>query len=129
MSNEKELTPEPTLEKVKVNTKKATSEELRLVPLTAENNETITKKILASEKKVKINIPSTEKDKTAVFVGINGVAYNIPRDKWVVVPMSVVLVLENAKVTEYRVIENKDGDSAKVIAEDRTRHAFQTKAE
>lgn len=122
---EKELDTELT--KTEVNIKKATPEELRKVPLNAKNAQTITKKILSTEKRVKIKIPSTDKEKTAIFVSVNGVAYNIPRDTEWEVPMSVVKVLENAIVREYRIVESKDADSAKIVAEDRQRIVFSSK--
>ena len=103
------------LGKVPVNAKKATPEQLRTVPLNSTNEDSVTKKILASEKKFKITIPSTEKEKEAVLVGINGVFYNIPRDKEVEVPASVVHALKNAVTMTYRIIQDKDADGAKVI--------------
>lgn len=107
--------PEIELNKVPVNTKKATPEELRKVPLNSTNDDSITKKILNSESRFKITISSTEKEKEAVVVGINRVFYNIPRDKEVEVPASVVHAIKNAITYTYRVIEDKGEDSAKVI--------------
>lgn len=107
--------PEIELTKVPVNTKKATPDELRKVSLNSTNNDSVTKKILSSESRFKITISSTEKEKEAVIVGINGVFYNIPRDKEVEVPASVVHAIKNAITYTYRVIEDKGEDSAKVI--------------
>ena len=116
------------LEDVKVDEKKADADELRKVPISSANSSSITKKILSSERKVMLQIPSTQEDKSAVFVSINGVAFNIPRDKYVEVPYSVVHVLENAKMTQFKVIQDKNADAATVLAEDVSRIAFQTKA-
>lgn len=125
-----EQTPAPELEldEVKVNENKAPVEALVQAPQTSANSVTLTKKIMEVEKKVKVMIPSTTEDKSAVFASVNGVAFNIPRDKWFEVPVSIVRVLENAKQTTYRVIQDKDADSATVVPEEVSRIAFNSKA-
>ena len=116
------------LSEVKVDEKKASVESLKQVPQGSANSNSITKKILDADRKVKLMIPASEKEKSAVFVSVNGVAFNIPRNQWVEVPYSIVAVLENAKCTEYTVQELKGSDSAIVSATDVSRIPFQTKA-
>lgn len=86
-----------------------------------------TRKILARQDKRVIMIPSSEKDKDAVPVGINGYVYNIPRDKWVEVPDSVCEVLENASITAYTQKKREEGEGNELIATDVRRFPFQSK--
>jgi hypothetical protein len=122
------MSEELELDKAPVNPKKATAEQLKKTPLNSTNADTITKKLLTMAKKFKITIPSTEKDKSAVFVGVNGVAYNIPRDTEVIVPEPVLLVLKNSVTTNYRLVDEKGAESQKVVAENVARFPFQSEA-
>jgi hypothetical protein len=109
-------TPAPELEltPAAVNAAKATPEQLRKVPLNSTNNESITKKIMSGEKRYKITIASTEKEKTPVFVGINGISYNIPRDVEVEVPHCVVMTLREAVTKSYTITESPGAEGAKI---------------
>lgn len=49
------------------------------------------------KKTITIHADGTESGNDAVFVGINGYAYQIPRGKPFEVPVEVISVLENAK--------------------------------
>lgn len=100
MSNEPQT---EDIEEAPVNAAKAPTKELHQMPITNKNNITITKEMLKREKKVMIKIGSTERDKHAVKVGLNGHTYLIPRDKWFPVPGAVLAVLEEAQITEYSV--------------------------
>lgn len=57
--------------------------------------------------KVELTIHSDtgEAGRQAVFVGINGVGFNIPRDTAVAVPVEIVTQLDNAMQTIYEGIE------------------------
>ena len=73
-----------------------------------------TKEILSKEKKVVIKIPSNEKDKTAVKVGINGHLFLIPRDVESAVPMSVVNALNECVEDHYFPVDGgKDSENQK----------------
>jgi len=69
-----------------------------------------TRDILNKQKKYKIMIPSTERERDPVQVSINGYAYNIPRDKEVAVPQSVLEVLNNASHTVYTIKKRAEGE-------------------
>jgi hypothetical protein len=60
-----------------------------------------------SGEKIELTIHSDAGDagRQAVFVGINGVGFNIPRDTPVAVPVEVVTQLENCMQTVYEGIE------------------------
>jgi hypothetical protein len=76
-----------------------------------------TKEILDKQKKYKILIPSTEADKSAIQVAINGYAYNIPRDKVVELPESVIDILNNAAYTTYDVKKREEGEGEVMVYE------------
>ncbi len=85
-----------------------------------------TQAILAKQKKHKIMIPSTERDKGAVPVGINGYVYNIPRDKEVEVPEAVLEVLKNASYTVYTQKKREEGEGNELVGTEVRRFAFQS---
>lgn len=74
-----------------------------------------------SGKKELITVHSTEGDggNDAVFVSLNGYAYQIPRDKPFEVPTEVAQVLRDAKVANY-----KTDDRGNVSLQNRQRYAF-----
>ena len=76
-----------------------------------------------SGKKETITIHSSSEDggSDAVFVGINGYAYQIPRDKPFVVPTEVAQVLRDAVTTTY-----KPGANGAVAERQMPRYAFST---
>lgn len=71
---------------------------------------TKTRALLDKEKKVEIMIPSTEQHKDDVVIVINTYAFQIQRDKWVKVPLSVKLQLDNMTQTNY-VQRKRDGEN------------------
>lgn len=97
------------VEEVKINTAKASTKDLKNTPITPNNAQEITKELLKRDKKVQVYISSTERDKFAVPVGVNGRMFNIPRDTWVVVPSAVVKVLDNCIMTTYQTTDAKSG--------------------
>lgn len=105
---------EEGIKPVGINMEKATIDDLKKIPLNSGNALSVTKSILKKEEKIRIKINSTERDKSAVFVGINGHAYNIPRDTWVEVPKSVLSALNNAVVREYHVNLDAKKDDEKI---------------
>lgn len=70
-------------------------------------------------RKLTIHRSDADDGDRAVFVGINGYGYHIPRGKTVEVPDEVIEALNNAVVTRYS--SGKDG---KVVAMDAPRYAF-----
>lgn len=78
-----------------------------------------------SGKKATLTVHSDQGDggTDAVFVSLNGYAYQIPRDKPYQVPMEVVQVLRDARVTHYR-----PGPAGAVIEDTRPRYAFSVEA-
>lgn len=83
--------------------------------------------ILSKQKKHRIAIPSTENDKTAVTVGINGYVYNIPRDIEVELPEDVIGILKNAHYTYYVQKKREDGEEGnEMIPQKVQRFAYQT---
>jgi hypothetical protein len=123
-----ELEEVPALSEAPINLKKMSDSEMRGTKITTTNANTITKTMLNREGKILIKIPSNKEEKTPVSVGINGYVYLIKRDSWAEVPLSVVAVLENAKITMVTTdLENKKGDRAEIILEEVQRFAFQTK--
>lgn len=84
---------------------------------------------LKQQRKVTILIPSTEREKDAVVVGINGYVYNIPRDRECVVPEAVVHVLNNAVITDYELQKRPVGQDGNEMVERKVqRFAFSQKA-
>lgn len=124
MSNEQPQTED--IEETQVNVAKAPTKELHQMPITNKNNITITKEMLRRMKKVNIKIASTERDKHAVKVGLNGHTYLIPRDKWFAVPGAVLAVLEEAQVTDYSV-ELEGPNRGQVNISEVSRFAVQSK--
>jgi hypothetical protein len=117
-----------SIPKVQVNLAKASTSELKKMPITSSNAITITKEILKREPKVMIKIASTERDKSPVFVGTNGHAYNIPRDKWFPVPKSVIGVLEHCRQTIYTVkADPSKSDNAEINSDEISRFSISTK--
>lgn len=121
---EEELEPKE-LEPAPINTARASNKELHSAPIGSKNSSTITKEMLSREKKYILTINSTEKDKGAVFVGINGHAYNIPRDIPVTVPYSVVEALKEAKIKEFHVkLDPKGNDKPDISSQEVSRFGF-----
>ena len=85
-----------------------------------------TRRVLRAQKKRKIVIPSTEREKDAVVVSINGYVYNIPRDKEVEVPDGVIEVLRNARIKSYSVRKREEGEGNELIEQEVARVPFQT---
>lgn len=123
MSNEPQT---EDIEETKVNVTKAPTKDLHQMPITDKNNITITKEMLRREKKVRIKIASTDRDKHAVKVGLNGHTYLIPRDKWWDVPGAVLAVLDEAMITDYSV-EMEGANRGKVSVTEVSRFAVQSK--
>lgn len=114
--------PEP------VNVTKKTTEQLQKLALTSENNSAVTRELLKRDGRVQLKISSTERDKHAVTVTINGYLYNIPRDKWVVVPTAVIEVLDHASITEYTVkMDSKGASHAEIEQSEVNRFSMSTK--
>ncbi len=78
---------------------------------------------LQGEDKVEILIPSTETEHEDVKLGINGYVYQIQRDKWVLVPKSVVELLQNNVQPHYR--QEKGDEGMKLIKTASLRISFQ----
>ena len=72
-----------------------------------------------------VTIQSTNDDGggDAVFVSLNGYAYQIPRDKPYRLPSEVVQVLRDAVTTVYA-----PGSNGVAVAKDRPRYSFSTRA-
>jgi hypothetical protein len=95
-------------------------------PNTSATAMTNTKEVLAKEKRVVIKIPSTEKDKTAVKIGINGHTIVVPRDIEAEVPMSVVGALNECIETHYFAVDGgKDSESQKYEKREVMRFPYQ----
>ena len=125
--SEDELEP-TTIAPVEPNPTKAKTEKLRATALNDKNAMSITAEILKREKTVMLKLASTERDKHAQFVGINGKTWMIPRDVWVKVPESVVATLEESKITNYSVMSDPNkSDAARVDASETSRFSFQSK--
>ena len=124
MSNEHPETEE--IEEAPINVAKAPTKELHQIPISNKNNITITKEMLKREKKVMVKIASTERDKHAVKVGLNGHTYQIPRDKWFAVPGAVLALLDEALVTDYSV-ELEGPNRGKVTTSEVQRFGVQSK--
>ena len=84
------------------------------------------REVVSKQKKYKIMIPSTEREKDAVQVGINGYVYNIPRDKTVEVPEAVIEVLNNAVYTVYTQKKRDEGEGDEWISNEVRRFAYQS---
>lgn len=118
----------PSVEKPPVNIPKSSTQQLKDTPLNSMNTEAVTRELLKREEQVMIQINSTERDKFAVPVGVNGRLYNIPRDIWVKVPKSVLGVLNNAKIMEYKVMADpKRGETPSVNHQEVSRFAVSSK--
>jgi len=127
MNNEDELEPAPVAP-APLNLAKATTSELKKTPITTTNADSVTRELVKRDKMVMLKIQSTERDKHAVFVGINGRNWNIPRDTWVKVPSCVVATLEEAKITQYAVMADpKQKDHAEIESNEVSRFGMSTK--
>lgn len=82
--------------------------------------------VLKKQKKVRIMIPSSEKERDAVQVGVNGYIYNIPRDVEVDVPEAVIEVLNNAKITSYSLKPRTEGEGNEMVPQEVRRIPYQT---
>ena len=128
MNHEDELEPAPVAP-APLNLAKATTSELKKMPISTSNADSVTRELVKRDKLVMLKIQSTERDKSAVYVGINGRNWNIPRDTWVKVPAAVVNVLENAKITQYSVMADpKQKDHAEIESNEVSRFGMSTKA-
>lgn len=74
-----------------------------------------TRETLKAQKKYKIMIPSTEKDSSPVFLGVNGWTFLVKRDEVVELPESVKELLDNAKMTVYVQRKADDGGEGLVL--------------
>ena len=83
---------------------------IKMARSTDSNFEGKTKAHLMTQKKVKIQIPATESDRTDVFVCVNGVTFQIRRDTPVLVPEALLEVLNNAKMTVFDQRKREDGE-------------------
>jgi len=118
----------PKVEAPPVNIKKASIQELKDTTITSNNVDTVTRELLRRDTMVMLKINSTERDKHAVFVGLNGRCFNIPRDQWVKVPAAIAGVLDEAKITEYHVkMDPTKHDQAEVTPHEVQRFATSTK--
>lgn len=124
---DEELEEAPALAEAAINMNRMTGEQLKKTAITSTNANTLTKAMLSKEEKVQIKIPSTEREKEAVPVGINGYVFNIPRDKWVEVPKSVLATLEEAMTTVVTVNLQSTGDRPELIKEDVNRFSVSSK--
>lgn len=68
-----------------------------------------TRDSLHGERKKRIVIPSTEREKTDVPVAVNGYTVLIQRDKEVEVPLSIIEALDNSTMTIYDQVKRPDG--------------------
>lgn len=125
---EEELLPVEKVEAPQVNLKKASLQELKDTPITSTNVAAITSEMLKREGKVMIMITSTERDKSAVVVGLNGRLINIPRDKWFAVDKAYLEVLDQCKMTEYQVLMDPNKhEQAQIIPREVSRFAVSSK--
>jgi len=128
MNHEDELEIAPVAP-APVNLAKASTSELKKMPISTSNADSVTRELVKRDKMVMLKIQSTERDKSAVYVGINGRNWNIPRDTWVKVPAVVINVLENAKITQYAVMADpKQKDHAEIESSEVSRFGMSTKA-
>ncbi len=101
------------------------SEIVKATPISTDNSSEKTKEMLASQKKYKLIINSTERERTSVKIGINGYVYNIPRDVEVIVPEAVVQSLKEASYEVYKQVEGEDKTSMETKKEIVHRFPFQ----
>lgn len=85
-----------------------------------------TRDLLKKQKHYLIKIPSTETQKEAVQVSINGYAFNLPRDKEVEVPQAVLNVLNDAVVTYYELLNREQGEGMEMVEHQTQRFPYQT---
>lgn len=52
--------------------------------------------VTPKEKRVRVKVPKDSKDKSPVFVAVNGEGYTIQRGKWVEVPPHIAEAVKNA---------------------------------
>lgn len=84
-----------------------------------------TRDALRKETTVRIVIPSTETEKDAVTVGVNGYVYQIARDKPADVPASVAAVLDNAVTVRYTQRPRDNGEGMETIPVESMRFPYQ----
>ena len=119
----------PTVEPTAPKLDKMPTAKLKDTAISTKNSDSVTKELLKREKMVMLRLNSTERDKYAQYVGINGRNWQIPRDTWVKVPESVVACLEEAKITTYSVMADpKTKDHAEIESNEVSRFSFQSKA-
>lgn len=85
-----------------------------------------TRDVLSKQRRVKIKIPSTEREKDDVSVGINGHVFLIKRDEFVEVPVAVIEVLNNAKMTVYTQKKREDGEGYELVPAEAQRFPYQS---
>jgi len=118
----------PPVVKPPVNLTRSSTQQLKDTPITANNVDSVTRELLKRDDQVMLKINSTERDKSAVFVGIGGRGYNIPRNIWVKVPKAVLGILDNAKIREYRVnADPKRHENASITPQEVNRFAVSSK--
>lgn len=79
----------------------------------------------ATKRLIMINNQEGPGGDQAVFVAVNGMGYNIPREKQVLVPEPVVQVLENAIESTYQRDQSNGQDFGPVVERKRKRFPFQ----
>jgi len=118
----------PPVVKPPVNLTRSSTQQLKDTPITANNVDSVTREILKREEQVMLKINSTERDKSAVFVGINGRGYNIPRNTWTKVPKAILGILDVAKIREYHVnADPKSHENASITPQEVARFAVSSK--
>lgn len=83
-----------------------------------------TQKHIASAKKMRILIPSTETQREDVFVQVNGVSFQIKRDVEVDIPTPVLEALNNAVQTVYTQTKRPDGEGYDMVPRDVMRFPY-----
>ena len=112
-----------------VNLAKASDKEIRNIPLTSTNAQAVTAEMVKRDGMVMIKINSTDRDKHAVPIGLNGKIWNVPRDIWTKVPAALMGILDNAKIREYTVKADPTKSSqAEVTTNDVARFAVSSKS-
>ncbi len=84
-----------------------------------------TKRALHRQQHYKIIIPSTETEKADVPLGVNGHIYQVKRDEEVVVPASIIEVLDHAKARFYKQVKREDGNGMDLVPFDALRYPYQ----
>ncbi len=76
---------------------------------------TKTRDELHKQRMVRIIIDSTREEKEDVPVSVNGHSYLIKRDKEVELPLSVLEVLDNAEMTDYKQVRRENGEGYDMV--------------